>query len=144
MEVRIRISWDQSLETGDSEIDEQHRELFHRIDQLMAATQDRRARAEVGRLLTYLGDYVVGHFEAEERMMAEAGYPEAPTHRAEHQQFVEEYARIYQDYRANGPGPVFVIKFGNRVTAWLCEHICRTDRRLADFLAERRDGRASQ
>jgi hemerythrin len=144
MEVRIRISWDRSLETGDPEIDEQHRELFHRIDKLMAATQDRRARSEVGRLLTFLGDYVVGHFEAEERLMAESGYPEAERHRGEHQRFVEDYARLFQDYRAEGPGPIFVIKFGNRVTAWLCEHICRTDRRLADYLAARREGRADQ
>jgi hemerythrin len=144
MEVRIRISWDKSLETGEPEIDEQHQELFRRIDRLMAATQDRRARAEVGRLLTFLGDYVVDHFRAEEQLMAEAGYPEIDHHRGEHQRFVEEYARLYQDYRAEGPGPVFVIKFGNRVTAWLTEHICRTDRRLADYLARYREGRGAQ
>jgi hemerythrin len=144
MEVRIRISWDRSLETGDPEIDDQHRELFNRIDQLMAATQDRRARSEVGRLLTFLGDYVVSHFEAEERLMEGADYPEAEAHRAEHRRFVEDYARLFQDYRAEGPGPVFVIKFGNRVTAWLCEHICRTDRRLADHLSARRDRHADQ
>jgi len=144
MEDRIRVSWDKSLETGDPEIDDQHRELFHRIDQLMAATQDRRARSEVGRLLTYLGDYVVGHFAAEERLMAETSYPEADHHRGEHRGFVDDYARLYQDYRADGAGTLFVIKFGNRVTAWLCEHICRTDRRLADHLARHREGRTGQ
>lgn len=140
MEVRIRVSWDRSLETGDPDIDEQHRELFRRIDQLMAATQDRRARAEVGRLLTFLGDYVVSHFEAEERLMAETGYPGASAHRDEHQHFITDYGRLFEDYRADGPGPLFVIKFGNRVTAWLCEHICKTDRRLADYLAKQREG----
>jgi len=144
MKVRIAVSWDRSLETGDPEIDEQHQELFRRIDQLMAATQDRRARAEVERLLTFLGDYVVNHFDAEERIMAESGYPEMSAHRAEHQHFVIEYGRLFQDYQADGPGPVFVVKFGNRVTAWLCEHICRTDRRLADYLAKKRDGRPGQ
>jgi len=139
MDVRIRISWDKSLETGDPEIDEQHRELFRHIDQLMAATRDRRARGEVGRLLTFLGDYVVSHFAAEEQMMVEAGYPELEPHRGEHRRFVEEYARLFEDYRASGPGPVFVIKFGNRETSWLCEHICRTDRRLVDHLIRQRD-----
>lgn len=144
MEVRIQISWDRSLETGDPEIDDQHRELFRRIDQLMAATRDRRARSEVGRLLTFLGDYVVSHFAAEEQLMAEFGYPESGPHRSEHARFVAEYSRLFQDYRAEGPGPVFVIKFGNRVTAWLCEHICRTDRRLVEYLNSQRDGRAGQ
>jgi hemerythrin len=144
MEVRIRVSWDRSLETGDPEIDSQHRELFHRIDKLLAATADRRARAEVGRLLTFLGDYVVSHFEAEERLMADSGYPEAAAHREEHRRFVADYARLYEDYRADGPGSVFVIKFGNRVTAWLCEHICRTDRRLVDHLTAQRDRPSGQ
>ncbi len=139
MEVRIRISWDKSLETGEPEIDEQHRELFRRIDRLLAASRDRRARAEVGRLLTFLGDYVVGHFEAEERLMNDSGYPEISPHRSEHQHFVAEYSRLYEDYRTDGPGPDFVVKFGNRVTAWLCEHICRTDRRFADYLASMRE-----
>jgi hemerythrin len=141
MDVRIKISWDKSLETGDPEIDEQHRELFRRIDQLLAATRDRRARTEVGRLLTFLGDYVVVHFEAEEKLMVDAEYPSLDAHRSEHQRFVEEYARLFEDYRADGPGPVFVIKFGNRVTAWLCEHICRTDRRFVDHLNTRREER---
>jgi hemerythrin len=139
MDVRIKISWDTSLETGDPEIDEQHRELFRRIDQLLAATRDRRARTEVGRLLTFLGDYVVVHFKSEEQLMVEADYPELEAHRGEHQRFVDEYARLFEDYRADGPGPVFVIKFGNRVTAWLCEHICRTDRRFVDHLNRRSD-----
>ncbi len=139
MDVRIKISWDRSLETGEPEIDDQHRELFRRIDQLLAATRDRRARTEVGRLLTFLGDYVVTHFQAEEKLMADAEYPELGPHRAEHQRFVEEYARLFEDYRADGPGPVFVIKFGNRVTAWLCEHICRTDRRFVDHLTRREE-----
>lgn len=134
MDVRIKISWDTSLETGDPEIDDQHRELFRRIDQLLAATRDRRARTEVGRLLTFLGDYVVIHFKAEEQLMVAANYPELEAHRHEHQRFVDEYARIFEDYRADGPGPIFVIKFGNRVTGWLCEHICRTDRRFVDHL----------
>src|SRR5512136_2487135 len=101
MEVRIRVSWDRSLETGDPEIDAQHRELFHRIDKLLAATADRRARSEVGRLLTFLGDYVVSHFEAEERLMADSGYPEAAPHRDEHRRFVADYARLFEDYRAD-------------------------------------------
>jgi hemerythrin len=118
--------------------------LFHRIDKLLAATADRRARSEVGRLLTFLGDYVVTHFEAEERLMADSGYPESAAHRDEHRRFVADYARLFEDYRADGPGPVFVIKFGNRVTAWLCEHICRTDRRRVDYVTSQRDRRSAQ
>ena len=134
MEDRIRITWDPNLETGDPEIDGQHQELFHRIDKLLAASRERRSREEVAQTLTFLGDYVVQHFGAEERMMVEAGYPELEAHRAEHARFVQEFGILYNEFKTEGPTTLFIIRVGNRVTGWLREHIYRTDRQLVDFL----------
>ena len=84
---RMRITFDKNLATGDAEIDAQHAELFDRIDKLLAASREKRSREEVGQMLTFLGDYVVHHFSAEERMMAAAAYPELAAHQAEHRRF---------------------------------------------------------
>lgn len=137
MEDRIRITFDKNLETGDPEIDGQHRELFNRIDRLLAASRERRSREEVGQTLTFLGDYVVHHFAAEERMMAVADYPEIEAHRAEHARFVQEFGLLYQEFKAEGPTTLFIIRVGNRVTGWLREHIYRTDRSLVEFLRKK-------
>jgi len=137
VEDRIRITWDRNLETGNDEIDGQHRELFHRIDKLLAASREKRSREEVAQTLTFLGDYVVQHFAAEERMMAEAGYPELETHRGEHARFVQEFGILYREFKAEGPTTLFIIRVGNRVTGWLREHIYRTDRSLVEYLRPR-------
>ncbi len=137
MEDRIRITWDRNLETGDDEIDGQHRELFFRIDKLLAASREKRSREEVAQTLTFLGDYVVHHFSAEERMMEAARYPEIEAHRAEHARFVQEFGILYNEFKAEGPSTLFIIRVGNRVTGWLREHIYRTDRTLVDFLKRR-------
>ena len=137
MEDRIRITWDRNLETGDGEIDGQHRELFHRIDRLLAASRERRSREEVGQTITFLGDYVVQHFAAEERMMAETDYPELDAHRAEHARFVQEFGVLYREFKAEGPTTLFIIRIGNRVTGWLREHIYRTDRSFVEHLRQR-------
>lgn len=137
MEDRIRITWDRNLETGDPEIDGQHRELFGRIDKLLAASRERRSREEVGQTLTFLGDYVVHHFAAEERMMEAADYPELEAHRAEHARFVQEFGILYREFKAEGPSTLFIIRVGNRVTGWLREHIYRTDRTLVEYLRTR-------
>ena len=131
---RIRITFDKALETGDAEIDGQHRELFDRIDKLLAASREKRSRDEVAQMLTFLGDYVVQHFAAEERMMITAGYPELEAHRGEHQRFVQEFGILYREFKAEGPTTLFIIRIGNRVTGWLREHIYRTDRMLVDWL----------
>jgi hemerythrin len=137
VEDRIRITWDKNLETGDPEIDAQHRELFHRIDRLLAASREKRSREEVAQTLTFLGDYVVQHFSAEERMMALADYPDLEVHRGEHARFVQEFGLLYREFKAEGPTTLFIIRVGNRVTHWLREHIYRTDRSLVEYLKTR-------
>jgi hemerythrin len=137
-EDRMRITWDRALETGDDEIDAQHRELFARIDKLLAASREKRSREEVGQMLTFLGDYVVHHFTAEERMMAAAAYPEILAHQGEHARFVQEFTILYNEYKSEGPSTLFIIRVGNRVTGWLREHIYRTDRSLVQWLREHR------
>jgi hemerythrin len=137
LDDRIRITWDRNLETGDQEIDGQHRELFQRLDNLLAASRERRSREEVAQTLTFLGDYVVQHFAAEERMMAAADYPELEAHRAEHARFVQEFGILYREFKAEGPTTLFIIRVGNRVTGWLREHIYRTDRSFVEFLRQR-------
>ena len=133
---RMRITWDRALETGDAEIDAQHRELFARIDKLLAASREKRSREEVAQTLTFLGDYVVHHFSAEERMMSAASYPEIAAHQAEHQRFVQEFTILYNEYKSEGPTTLFIIRVGNRVTGWLREHIYRTDRTLVEYLKQ--------
>jgi hemerythrin len=137
---RIRVVFDPNLETGEPEIDGQHRELFARIDRLMEAAHLHHGQQEVGQTLAYLGDYVVHHFAAEERLMVLQGYPDLETHRDEHARFVQQFGQTYQEYKANGPSSLFVIRVGNRITSWLCEHIYRTDRQLVGWLQRKREG----
>lgn len=134
----MRIEFDPVLLTGVDDIDEQHRELFTRIGQLLEASRNRRSREEVVRLLEFLGQYVIDHFAAEERLMTASGYPRSDGHRAEHAQFVKELEILRHELKSEGPSNLFVIRVGNRVTEWLREHIYRTDRALGAWLGERR------
>ena len=132
------LELDPLLLTGVDEIDAQHRELFARIGALLDASRTRRSREEVVRTLEFLGQYVVDHFAAEERMMGAAHYPRLEGHRAEHLQFVREFEILRHELKSEGPTSLFVIRVENRVTEWLREHIYRTDRLLAAWLKANR------
>lgn len=132
------LDLDPILLTGVPAVDAQHRELFARVGALLDASRERRGRDEVARLLGFLGDYVVTHFGDEEALMAARGYPGLEAQRADHQAFVKEFSALYQAFRREGPGPLFVIRVGNRVTAWLREHIYKTDRTFAEWLRQQR------
>jgi hemerythrin len=132
---------DPLLLTGHELIDEQHRELFQRISSILTASHERRGREAVGGLLEYLGEYVVEHFEAEERVMNQADYPGREAHRAEHQLFLRDFVALRQEFLAEGPGSLFVIRVNNRVTTWLRDHLYRTDRDMGVWLRSHPDSR---
>lgn len=131
------LEFDPVLLVGVDEIDDQHRELFQRIGQLLEASRNRRSREEVVRLLEFLGGYVVEHFAAEERTMELSAYPRIEGHRAEHRQFMKDLEILRHELQSEGPTNLFVIRVGNRVTEWLREHIYRTDKLLGEWLRDR-------
>jgi hemerythrin len=130
----VTIEWDPALEVGIEGIDAQHKELFLRIDRLLAAMQMHRGAVEVGRLLDYLGEHVVVHFGAEEGIMRERRYPGFDAHRQEHERFLQDFQALRAEFLTSGPSAILAIRVTNRVTTWLREHIYRTDRALALYL----------
>jgi hemerythrin len=133
----VKIEWDETLEVGVEAIDEQHKELFRRLDRLLQAMQTRQGAVEVGRLIDYLGEYVVAHFGLEESVMRDRAYPAYAAHKAEHEAFLKDFQMLRAEYLSSGPNAVITIRVTNRVTAWLREHIYRIDRALGQYLQKR-------
>ena len=130
------ILFDRSLETGHEAIDGDHRELFWRVDRLLDASSQHRGRSEVERTLGFLGEYVHHHFATEERYMRRHGYPAMDDHLLQHALFVEEFEGLRQEFEAHGPSVPLVIRVGGHVTAWLRDHIQKTDRAFVRWLRE--------
>lgn len=133
----MAIRWDPTLSMGVPDIDRQHAEIFARIEALVRAIGGGSSRDEVGRTLSFLCDYVVTHFLAEEALMRDAGFPGLSAHRAEHEQFVRDLGLLATEHTRDGPSPSLVLRVSGRVSEWLREHILRADRELGEFLAAR-------
>ena len=133
----MKIEWDPTLEVGVEAIDEQHKELFRRLDRLLQAMQTHQGTVEVGRLIDYLGEYVVTHFGQEESVMRDRAYPGYAAHKAEHEVFLKDFQMLRAEYLSSGPNAVITIRVTSRVTAWLREHIYRIDRALGQYLQRR-------
>lgn len=129
------ITWTPKLAVGVPQIDEEHRELFLRINTLLDAMAASRARHQVEPLIGFLDEYVEVHFGGEAALMHVHRYPEAAEHLAQHAYFVEEYRRLSADVRAGGPTALLTIKLNKLLCDWLRDHIGTTDRRFGAFLA---------
>jgi hemerythrin len=131
------LEWTPALAVGVDTIDAQHRELFRRAEQLIAALRA-GDRGEVPLVLAYLEEYAVHHFGAEERLMREVGYPGLDEHVAAHQAFRADFAELVQRFERTGPTAYVALTVHNWLSDWLRKHLGGIDLELGKFLAARR------
>lgn len=129
------IRWDDRLALNVSEIDRQHQKLVELMNDLDAAMRLGRGNEVVGRILDGLINYTQYHFDAEEALLEEHGYPGTPTHKHEHGAFVRKMADFKVDYAAGQASlSIGVMTF---LSDWLRNHIMGTDREYAPHLTAR-------
>jgi hemerythrin len=70
------LTWTPSLLIGVPWIDAQHQALFLRAERFAAASRAGEPGYRLEELFTFLSNYTLEHFAAEERYMREVGYPD--------------------------------------------------------------------
>src|SRR5690242_15347342 len=131
------LAWTPRLSVGVHAIDEQHRELFRRANELLAAISARQGAAEVLSTLGFLGDYVVSHFDDEFRLMQDTAYPHRAEHLAEHGRFNDAFRRLRASFARSGSDASLATQVEREVCDWLQRHVMETDRKLGEWLAAR-------
>jgi hemerythrin len=140
MEITLRgrqmtlMTWTQeTYGTSVPVCDQQHQELFTRVNALNEAVSA-SDRTEIGTRLDALIDYVVEHFQTEERMMEERGYAGLDDHRQEHETLVSACVDLQGRFHANEAdvedGTMAFIK------NWLDHHIPVIDRSYGPALSD--------
>ncbi|MGC3999310.1 MAG: bacteriohemerythrin [Anaeromyxobacter sp.] len=128
------IHWNAQLAVGVEDIDQQHRELFGRINALLAALSEHQGKDELDGLVTYLQAYVDEHFRAEERLMKTSGFPERVAHCGEHAVFEKECVALAAALREEGPASHLAVRASRILVDWLRQHVLTRDRALGAYL----------
>jgi hemerythrin-like metal-binding protein len=130
------VGWDTSLETGDALIDAQHREVFELIAKLEVLPSD--DPAVILDVAGQIMEHVDVHFSMEEDLMRRWSYPAAD---------VEEHCEEHRSLKDRARSAVLDVRTGRVATTapmveflrtWLTDHIDDLDRRLVDYIRERR------
>jgi hemerythrin len=129
------MEWSQALEIGFRQIDEEHRSWLAALNGLHAALDQGKDRQEVERVLVFLRDYTVRHFETEEAMMIKHRYPGASAHFAAHSELVLKVSDLIADFRLGREVLTdAVLAF---LETWLVDHIQAKDRELGSYMRAR-------
>jgi hemerythrin len=128
-----RFEWSDEYSVGIRMIDYDHRGLFEVMNDLQDAVEHRHGDAEIGHTITYLVRYVQAHFEREERLMGEYGYPHLADHKNNHRKLAREVFAVQKLYETDH-NLVDLGKLIEFLRGWLIRHILGTDMDYAPYL----------
>jgi hemerythrin len=131
-----RFEMTEDLLTGVEDIDSHHRRLLELGNKVIDPSAIKTDGVIFKEALTFLSDYVIYHFAAEEYVMALADYPHYEHHRQWHERFRSEISNYANLVRADGITKDLMLKVSFAVENWLLEHIRITDRELGNFLKQ--------
>ena len=128
------VVWDNAFSVGEEEIDKQHQQIIEMLNDLYEARNFNRESEVVGDVVERMCHYVRDHFNTEETLMAEVGYPGLSAHHSEHEFFIAEAGRLCP---RKGDADLDVNRLMEFLKDWLLEHIAKTDHLYVPYLKKR-------
>ena len=128
------MAWNESLSVGVDVIDEQHKELFKKADQLFEAGKNHKAKEFIGELLGFLDDYTKKHFYDEEQYMLRIQYPEYGMQKRMHAEFIAKLGELKKEYAESGGNILVILNANQMMLDWLTKHISYHDKKIGEFV----------
>jgi hemerythrin len=129
------ITWTkEGFGTNVSEPDQQHQTLFDMLNALND-TVSGGDRQTIGQQLDGLIAFVAKHFETEENLMQQHGYPSYAGHKAEHDKLVQTCVDLQKKFHA-GEAEI-TAETTAFVADWLKSHIPSIDKQYGPFFNEK-------
>lgn len=134
------LSWSNQYLIGNDLIDAEHEELFRLINDFHSRWLDAHNRQDIAKVFNQLVVYAEMHFQHEEKIMEDAGYPKLAEHQQIHETMIETIFQLQKSYEeANLHLEMNTMKF---VKSWLVGHILENDYVFRDFLSRRKTSTA--
>lgn len=128
------FTWDKKWSVGVDKIDNQHKELFDRINKLVASMKQGKGKDEVIDTLNFLEEYVIKHFNDEEELQRKNNYPKYEIQHKEHEEFRSSLRELRKVFESTGISALFVINVQQKMSSWWRKHIRELDKDLGNFL----------
>lgn len=126
------ILWSTDYSVGVEAFDADHIILISLLNHLHEARQQRKDGMVLGSILAALLNYVDTHFQREEALMKDAGYPAFGDHKEEHDQIARRIEDMQRRYKSDD-GEELADELLELLKIWLVEHILDVDMRYKVF-----------
>jgi hemerythrin len=132
-----KFQWDESLNVGIDLINEQHKMLIQKINDLSDAVENVQGAESIVQTLDFLIEYTDFHFGTEEKHMEELNYPAMNAHKTAHAEFKDTLKNLYDDFDEEGATQPIAESINTFMINWLIKHIKVIDVEFGKFLIEK-------
>ncbi len=122
------------LETGNSLIDSEHRQLIDAVNSLLDACAKGQGRTQLVNTAQFLLNYTNKHFADEEALQVKYRYPDYTRHKKIHDDFKKQASDFVKKIQSEGPTVANVGQINTLLAGWLINHIKGEDKKLAAFI----------
>jgi len=129
------VSWDDAYSVGIDAIDRDHKKLLTLINHVQTAVYYSTGETFERQALKELVDYTKHHFEREEALMRDNGYPDYEPHKKQHEEMIAKVREYCAAYEKDREGTINDLS--DFLKGWLIEHIQGTDQKYVPFLHEK-------
>jgi len=130
-----QIVWDDSFSVGVTVLDTQHHRIIDMINLLLSEPDADVTSETLSDILTLITTYSREHFETEEGLLEQYGYPDLPAHREQHVSFRESAgAFCVATMGGHAAVPEHVLRY---LKEWWTHHILTTDMQYRPFFREK-------
>ncbi len=112
-------------------VDEQHVKIVRMLNMLNEAIKHNKPATQLLQLLEELISFTEYHFETEERLMRECGYPEEVEHQNVHEHLLHEVHYLKARFAQGGE-----LVLLQRLKDWFALHIVSSDKALAEYIQQ--------
>ena len=134
--------WKEEYKVGIELIDSQHKELFEKLEGFIIIARDKEISWEdrlekVQESLDFLKGYVEFHFDEEEKLQEEIGYPDIEEHKIAHKDFkagINSYVKMFEEGEFTEEK---IQEFSAKLMTWLIMHVGYMDQRIGKYMKEK-------
>ncbi len=129
----MAIEWTPNLSVGVTSIDQQHKTLFDKANELFEAGKNNKTKEFISEMLDFLDAYTKQHFQSEEAYMLSINYPGYNDQKKLHTDFIAALANLKKEYDASGGNIIVILNANQMVVDWLLKHISIEDKKIGTF-----------
>ena len=120
-----KLEWEDKYSVGVKIIDDQHRQMFDTINQLISAVSSSPTEEVVTNIISSLVEYKKFHFATEEKYFKEFNYEGAAEHIAQHQLFNDKLSALVE--KCGADYMVLAFELVDFLEDWLIDHLLTVD-----------------